>query len=394
MKKVTGKPLSRAIVGLLMLTPCMALKAEQWRSPEPFSLKTEAFEKEIDGKPVSLYTIRNSGGMVVRITNYGARIQQIIVPDRYGKMGDVAQGYESIDAVLSGQGSMGAFIGRFANRLQSTLVLDGQEYKLAINNSKNLPITSHGGIKGSRFLPFDTKQLSDNSVQMSLLFKDGEEGFPGDMPVRVIYTVTEDNELIMSYDAVAIGKKTVANFTGHTFFNLSGDLGSSTEDHIATVNANKVMEVDENLMPTGKLRDVSGSPMDFRKPKPFAPDINADYDLIKAGKGYDHFYVINQETAGALTLHSKIEDPKSGRVMEVWSTEPGVQIFTGNSLRGQAPRDTGKGAVFQARSGVCVEPSHFPDGPNHPEFASIVLAPGEWYNGKIIYKFSTDQKAR
>jgi len=394
------KIVSIAATSALMLLPHLAHATSKWESPTPFELKADAFKKEMDGKQIDLYTIRNSKGMVVRITNYGARVEQIIVPDRYGKMGDVAQGYESIDRVLQGQGSMGAFIGRFANRLgNGTFTLDGTEYKLAINDLSTPPApprqnTLHGGKKGSRFIPFDAKQLAENSVQMSILFKDGEEGFPGDMPVRVTYTVTDDNELVLNYDAVSVNKKTVANFTGHTFFNLSGDLGSSIEDHLLTINGNKVLEVSPALVPDGIVRDVAGTPLDFRKPKAIGQDIKADYDQIKAGNGYDNHYVLNQKLPGEMTFNARVQDPKSGRILEVWSTEPGIQLYSGNFLEGKTPRDVGKGNLYQFRSAFCLEPSHFPDAPNHPEFPSITLKPGEWYSGKIVYKFSTDKAGK
>lgn len=385
--------LSLALMLAGVVTPVASLAATKL-APEVVELKREHFQKEVDGKPVDLYTIRNKRGMVVRITNYGAKVEQILVPDRHGVLGDVAQGYESIDKVMGGQASMGAFVGRYANRIgNGSFALDGTEYKLAINDLSTPPApprqnTLHGGKKGSRFIPFDAKQLSERSVQMSILFKDGEEGFPGDLPVRVVYTVTDNNELVISYDAVAANKKTVANFTGHTFFNLSGKLGSSIEDHVLTVDADQVLEVTEALVPSGKMRAVAGTPMDFRKPKALGQDIKADYDLLKAGNGYDNHYVLNTKP-GELAFNARISDPKSGRVMEVWSTEPGIQVYSGNFLAGQVPRDAGKGAIFHFRSGFCLEPSRFPDSPNHAEFPSTTLNPGEWFTGKIVYKFST-----
>lgn len=358
-------------------------------------LKSADFQKEVDGKPIDLYTIHNKHGMTVRITNYGAKVEQILVPDRHGVFGDVAQGYDTIDGVMQGQASMGAFIGRYANRIANgAFSLDGTEYKLAINDLSTPPApprqnTLHGGKKGSRFLPFDARQLSDSSVEMTILFKDGEEGFPGDLPVRVVYSVTDNNELVITYEAVAANKKTVANFTGHTFFNLSGKLGSSVEDHVFTIDADKVLEVSDALVPNGKMRDVTGTPMDFRKPKPLGRDIKADYDLLKAGNGYDNHYVLKHAAPGKLTFDARVMDPKSGRVMEVWSTEPGIQLYSGNFLEGKVPRDAGKGAVFQFRSAFALEPSHFPDSVNHPEFPSTALNPGQWYTGQIVYKFST-----
>lgn len=355
------------------------------------------FQKEVDGKQVSLYTIKNKKSMLAKITNYGARVEQILVPDRNGRFGDVAQGYETIDQVMNGQGSMGAFIGRYANRIANgKFTLDGVEYKLAINDLATPPAsprqnTLHGGKKGSRFRVFDAIQLSESTVQMNILFHDGEEGFPGDLPVKVVYSVTDNNEFIITYDAVAANKKTVANFTSHVFFNLSGDLGSSIEDHILTLPSDKVLEVSPTLVPNGNFRDVTGTPMDFRKPKVLGRDIKADYDLLKAGNGYDNHYVLSMKQPTELAFNARIADPKSGRVMEVWSTEPGIQVVSGNFLEGQIPRDLGKGATaYKFRSGFCLEPSRFPDSPNISGFPTTVLYPGEWYSGTIVYKFLTD----
>ena len=300
-----------------------AAKAKTAVPPAYTELRAVDFQKEVDGKQVDLYTIKNKKGMLVKITNFGARVEPVLVPDRNGKLGDVAQGYETIDQVMAGQGSMGAFIGRYANSIANgTFTLDGTEYKLAINDLSTPPApprqnTLHGGKKGSRFIVFDAKQLSDSAVQMSILFKDGEEGFPGDLPVRVIYSVTDNNEFVISYDAVAANKKTVANFTGHTFWNLSGDLGSLIEDHVLTVSADKVLEFSPALVPSGGFRDVAGSPMDFRTPKALGKDIKADYNLLKAGNGYDNHYVINMKQPTELAFNARIMSPKSGRVMEV-----------------------------------------------------------------------------
>jgi aldose 1-epimerase len=373
-------------------------KTDTAATPAYVELNAANFQKEVDGKSVDLYTIRNKHGMVVKITNYGAKIEQILVPDRHGKLGDVAQGYETIDQVIGGQGSMGAFIGRYANRIAGgRFTMDGVNYTLAINDISTDPKnprenTLHGGKRGSRFIPFDAKQLSPNSVQMSILFKDGEEGFPGDLPVRVVYTVTDNNELVITYDAVAVNKKTVANFTVHTFFNLSGDLGSSITDTIFTVNGTRVLEVTPALAPNGKIREVAGTPMDFREAKALGKDIGADYDLLKAGGGYDNHFIIDQKAPGAFTFDVRAYDPRSGRILEVWSTEPGIQLYSGNFLEGKVPRDVGKGnTVYKFRSGFCLEPSHFPDSLNHADFPSTTLNPGDWYSGKIVYRFSTDR---
>ncbi len=400
MRKATAI-FSLCAASALLFAPHLVLgatKAAGSAQPAFVELKAANFQKEVDGKKVDLYTIKNKKGMVVKITNYGARVEQILVPDRNGKLGDIAQGYETIDQVMGGQGSMGAFIGRYANRIANgAFKLDGVEYKLAINDLSTPPApprqnTLHGGKKGSRFIVFDAKQLSESAVQMTILFKDGEEGFPGDLPVKVVYSVTDNNEFVISYDAVATNKKTVANFTGHTFFNLSGNLGSSIEDHILTVPADKVLEVSPALVPNGNFRDVTGTPMDFRKPKALGKDIKADYDLLKAGNGYDNHFVLSMKQPDTLAFNARIMDPKSGRVMEVWSTEPGIQVYSGNFLEGKAPRDVGKGStVYPFRSGFCLEPSRFPDSPNHSGFPTTEINPGEWYSGKIVYKFSTDK---
>ena len=363
-------------------------------SPDVVVLQRENYQKVIEGKSVDLYTLKNSQGMTVRITNFGAKVMQILVPDRDGVLGDVAQGYDSIDADMNGQISAGAFMGRYANRIANGhFNLDGVEYKLAINDLSTPPApprqnTLHGGKVGARLRVFDAKQLSDNCVEMTLLFKDGEEGFPGDLPLRVRYMVTEDNALLISYDAVAATKKTVANFTSHILFNLSGQLGSPVLDELLTIDSERVLEVTDALVPSGKMRDVADSPMDFRQPKLIGRDIDAHYDLIEAGNGYDIHYALKHYKQGELRFNARVEDAKSGRVLEVWSTEPGIQFYSGNFLAGKVPRDAGKGQIFQFRSAFGLEPSHYPDSVNHPEFPSTVLEPGQWYSGSIAYRFS------
>ena len=350
-------------------------------------LKRENYQKVVDDKQVDLYTIKNKKGMVVRITNYGAKVEQVLVPDRAGKLGDVVLGYDTLDGVMNGQASMGAFIGRYANRIGGgKFTMDGVDYQLAINDAPR-PNTLHGGKKGSRFCVFDARQVSDSSVEMSYVFKDGEEGFPGTLDLKVLVAVNNKNELVYTYTAKALDKKTLGSFTTHLFFNLSGQGGSSILDHLITIKGDKVLEADQNLCPTGVMRDVTGTPMDFRTAKPFGRDIMADYDLLKAGPGYDHAWAILKKP-GKFGLMTKAMDPKSGRTLEVWSTEPGVQVYSGNFLEGKTPRDLGKeGALYGLRSGFCMEPGHYPDSPNHPDFPSTVIVPGKPYSGKIVYKF-------
>jgi aldose 1-epimerase len=343
------------------------------------------FQKQVDGKPVDLFTIRNKKGMVVKITNYGARVEQILVPDRHGKLGDVVLGYESIDKVMGGQASMNAFIGRYANRVaKGHFTLDGKEYQLNINNAPN---TLHGGTKGSRFVVFDAHQIDPSSVEMSYTYKDGEENFPGTLPTRVIYKVTDANALEISYEAVATDKTTIANFTSHLFVNLAGH--GDILGHVLTIPADSITPVDGTLIPTGEIRPVKGTPMDFTKPTAIGERIAADYDQIKYAPGYDVNYVLNKTGMG---LSARVVEPVSGRVLEIYSTEPGIQFYSGNFLEGKAPRDLGKGGqLYQVHDAFSLEPQHFPDSVNKPNFPSTVLKPGEWYKGKIIYKFSVQK---
>ena len=236
---------------------------------------SDKYRKTVDGKQVELYTIQNSKGMVVKITNYGAKIEQILVPDKTRKFADVVQGYENIDKALGGQGSMGAFVGRYANRIGGAkFTLDGKEYQLAKNNGEN---SLHGGQKGSRFCVYDARQINDASVEMFYTYKDGEENYPGTLVTRVLYEVTDNNALVVDYQAYAVDKNTVANFTTHSFFNLSGNLGSDILNHVIFINADRFLPIDKGLIPTGQLAPVANTPMDFLSPTPFGARIGSDY---------------------------------------------------------------------------------------------------------------------
>lgn len=364
-------------------------------TPQPFvssyvPLVRERFQKVLDGKPVDLYTIRNARGSFAKITNYGAKLEQLVVPDRDGKFGDVVLGYDSIDAAVTGQASMGAFMGRYANRIAGgKFTLDGVQYQLPLNDGAR-PNTVHGGPKGARFRVFDATQIDTSHLVLRYVFADGEEGFPGTLALTIHYLFTNDDELRVSYEATATDKKTVLNLTSHPFFNLSNNPGTSALDHELTIQADRVLEIDNNLTPTGLLRDVAGTPMDFRNPKTLGKDLGASYDLLVLGSGYDHTYVLNKTADGRLALCARVREPSSGRTLEVWSTEPGLQLFSGNGFAAMSPRDLGKGGVlYPLRSGFALEPMHFPDSPNRPAFPSTVLAPGETYQGEIRYKFST-----
>jgi len=368
------------------------------------------FQSTVDGKATDLYTIKNSKGAFAKITNLGAKFEQIVVPDRNGVFGDVILGYETIDQVKNGQGSMGAFVGRYANRIGGgTFTLGGTTYTIEVNEgpSNNL---LHGGAKGSRFRVFDATQLSASSVTMTLTFEDAEDakvgadggpsytGFPGKVEMSVTYSITEANEIHVDYAAKSLdSKRTVINMTTHSFFNLGNDPTVTILDHVVKVNADKVLAINSRLLPTGELRDVTGTPMDFRAAKPFRQDYNKNYDLLNlvggggagVAGGYDNHYALNRTTPSGLELAASAYEPVSGRKMEVWSTEPGMQLFTGTNLTGQVPRDVGKaGVAYQKYYGFCMEPSHFPDSPNQPTFPSTELAAGATYTGSIHYKFS------
>lgn len=353
-------------------------------------LKREGFQKTVDGKPCDLFTIRSERGSFARITNYGAKIVQLVVPDRDGKLGDVVIGYESLDAVMSGQASAGAFMGRYTNRIAGgTFKLDGVEYKLPQNDGSR-PNTVHGGPRGARFRVFDAAQVSESVLKMNYVFTDGEEGFPGTLALSVTYSMSAEGALHVDYSATALDKKTVFNFTSHPFFNLSNSPGSTALDHVVTVNADRVLEIDKNLIPTGVFRDVVGTPMDFRAGKALGRDLEAPYDLLMLAGGYDHTFVLNKSAEGRLGFVARVFEPTSGRTLEIFSTEPGMQLFSGNGFAAKAPTDLGKGGVlYPKHSGIALEPMHFPDSPNQPSFPSTILGAGETYRGEIIFRFGS-----
>ncbi|MEO7888401.1 MAG: aldose epimerase family protein [Vicinamibacterales bacterium] len=367
-------------------------------------LKRENFQRVINGEPVDLYTISNRRGMVVRITNYGAKIEQIVVPDRDGRFGDVVLGYETLEGVQAGQPSMGAFMGRYAGRIAGgTFSLDGVPYTLSLNEAARNN-TMHGGPMGARTRVFSANQLSPSRVQMTMVFRHAEDaqtspvavtGFPGTLSMQVTYSVTEQNELRLEYSATT-DRKTVLNLTTHPFFNLSNTPGSSVFGHVISINADRVLEVNSLLRPTGVLRNVAGTPMDFRVAKPLGQDIATAYDqlrLIDPAGAYDHTYVVNSAPGGALTRVAMASEPTSGRTLEVWSTEPGVHLLSAPSLNGLAPRDVGKGGVaYPKSSGFCLEPMHFPDSPNQPAFPSTMLDAGATYRGEIVFRFGTQAR--
>lgn len=362
--------------------------------PDPVSdrhrqeLDPARFERCIDGSPVKLFKLRNAAGIVVAITNYGAKVEQILVPDRSGRLGDVALGYDSIDAVIAGQPSMGAFIGRFANRIRNaTFSLGGESISLTANAGQH---SLHGGLRGSRFRVFPARLLDEKTLELFYVFKDGEEGYPGTLPVRVIYTLTEDNVLRMEWTAAALDRETVANFTNHAFFNLRGDPTRNVLDTDLVIRAEQFIALDETGFPGGGFRAVADSALDFRAPRRIAENLDMTDEQLRLANGFDHHFILSRNVPpGQLDFAARAYDPVSGRQLEVWTTEPGMQFFTGNNLSGNLPIDAGKsGKAFVFRGGFCLEPSRFPDSPNQPAYPSTSVGPGEFYSGCIEYRFA------
>jgi aldose 1-epimerase len=370
------------MVGILVLT----LVSFSLNTEAKMGIEKQPFGKTPDGTSVDLYTLTNDNGMVVKIMNYGGTVTSLIVPDRNGKMGDVVLGYDNLDGYLKNNPYFGSIIGRYANRIaKGRFILNGIEYKLAQNNGEN---HLHGGIKGFDKVVWNAKEVKTGNgvgVELSYLSKDGEEGYPGNLSVTVTYILTNNNELKINYLATT-DKDTVVNLTHHSYFNLAGAGEGDILGHELMINADKFTPVDKNLIPTGELRSVKGTPMDFTQPTPIGARINQEDEQLIFGKGYDHNWVLNL-VDGALTRVARVYEPKTGRVMEVFTTEPGMQFYSGNFLDGTI---TGKGGkVYYQRYGFCLETQHFPDSPNKPQFPSTVLKPGQTYKTTTIYQFST-----
>ncbi len=347
-------------------------------------LKRKDFQTTINGKNTDLYILRNKQGNEVAVTNYGGAVLAIMVPDRNGNYANVIEGHDSIEHVVnSPEPYLSTLIGRYGNRIcKGKFQLHGKEYSLALNNGAN---SLHGGNKGFNTKVWDALQMNDQSVVMNYVSSYGEEGYSGELKVTVIYTFTDDNEFTIEYMATT-NKKTIVNLTHHGFFNLAGIANPSptVENVLCEINADYYLPIDETSIPTGEVRFVKDTPFDFRTPKAIGQDINADNEQIKNGTGYDHNYVLNKKEEGELSFAARLTEPTSGRTMEVYTTEPGIQLYTGNFLFGF---EGAHGATFPKRSAVCLEAQHFPDTPNHPYFPSVVLAPGGQYKQKTIYKF-------
>ncbi|MBR4160547.1 MAG: galactose mutarotase [Bacteroidaceae bacterium] len=351
-------------------------------------LKREDFQAMVQGKETDLYTLTNAQGMEVSITNYGGSLVSIMVPDRDGNMANVIQGHDCIqDCLSSPEPFLSTLVGRYGNRIcRGKFTMNGKEYSLSINNGPN---HLHGGPTGCHARVWDAEQLNDQELVLRYTFAYYEEGFPGEVQMTVKYSLTNDNELVIDYRGTT-NKKTVVNMTSHGFFSLTG-IGTPTPsqlDTILTINADFYVPIDENSIPTGEIRKVEGTPFDFRTPKPVGQDIAADDEQIKNGTGYDHCYVLNKREPGELTLAASMVEPSTGRTMECWTTEPGVQFYSDNWADGYKGQH---GATFGKHSGLCFEAQHFPDSPNRAHFPSTQLKPGEVYVQKTVYKFGVDK---
>lgn len=340
-----------------------------------------SFGKTHDGVDVRVYTLTNANGVEARITNFGGTILSLKAPDRNGKMADVILGFDTLEG-CEAHPYFGALIGRYGNRIgKGRFTLDGKEYKLFINNGAN---SLHGGKRGFDRAVWTPRTLPDGGLELKHLSKDGEEGYPGNLSVTVTYHLTADNGLKIDYQATT-DKDTVLNLTNHAYFNLKGATEGDILDHVMMIAADRFTPVDAGLIPTGDLRSVAGTPFDFKKPTPIGARINQDDEQLKLGKGYDHNFVLNSG-GKSLALAARVEEASSGRVMEVLTTQPGVQFYTGNFLDGSAVGKFGK--AYKQRYGFCLETQHFPDSPNKPDFPTTVLKPGKEFRSTTIYRFT------
>jgi aldose 1-epimerase len=344
-------------------------------------VKKEVFGSQ-NGKEVYLFTLTNKAGNVIRLTNFGAKINWIEVPDKNNKKDNITFGYDTFDETVKGDMSFGSIVGRYANRIANgKFTLDGVEYHTPINNGPN---TLHGGPLGWHSVVWDAEVMKDSnypSVKFSYVSPDMEEGFPGTVHGSVVYTWTDNNEIIMDYTCTT-DKKTVINVTNHAYFNLHGAGNGDILDHVLTLRASAFTPVDSVMIPTGEIRQVAGTPFDFTTPHTIGERIGENYEQLILGKGYDHNYVLDNKEDVDVTVY----DPVSGRILEVITDQPGMQLYTGNFLDGSQKGHGGK--PYNYRSGFCLESGHYPDSPNHPDFPSTVLNPGDTLKTTTIYRFS------
>lgn len=344
------------------------------------------FQTEVNNAPTRLYTLKNKAGMEVCITNFGGRIVSVMVPDKDGKMQDVVLGFDSIADYLNIPSDFGASIGRYANRIdQGRIVLDGDTIQLPRNNFGHC---LHGGPEGWQYKVYEATPIDDTTLELTLHSPDGDANFPGNLTAKVLFKLTDDNAIDIKYSATT-DKKTVINMTNHSYFNLSGQPANAATDHLLYINADNYTPVDSTFMTTGEIVTVNGTPMDFLTPKAVGEEITRfDFVQLKNGNGYDHNWVLN--TAGDLSVPAaRLTSPTSGITLEVFTNEPGIQVYTGNFLDGTVKGK--KGIVYNQRASVCLETQHYPDSPNKADWPSVVLEPGQTYNSECIFKFSVEK---
>lgn len=370
-------------VAAMILSACNTKPATELTQS---GLDPTKFQTTVNGAPTNLYTLKNKAGMEVCITNFGGRIVSVMVPDKDGKMQDVVLGFDSIADYINIPSDFGASIGRYANRInQGKIVLDGDTIQLPQNNYGHC---LHGGPKGWQYKVFDAKPIDGSNLELTLTSPNGDENFPGNVTAKVLFTLTDDNAIDIKYSATT-DKKTIINMTNHSYFNLSGNPVKAATDHILYVNADNYTPVDSTFMTTGEIVTVKDTPMDFNTPKAVGQDItNFDFAQLKNGNGYDHNWVLN--TKGDISqVAAKLTSPESGITLEVYTNEPGIQVYTGNFLDGTVKGK--KGITYNQRASVCLETQHYPDSPNKPQWPSVVLEPGQTYNSECIFKFSVEQ---
>lgn len=370
-------------IAALMISSC----SNQPKSETTLSgLDSKAFETKVNDHSVNLYTLKNKNGMEVCITNFGGRIVSVMVPDKNGNMKDVVLGFDSIADYVNIPSDFGASIGRYANRIKDgKIVIDGDTIQLPQNNFGHC---LHGGPKGWQYQVYEAKQINDTKLELVRQSPDGDENFPGNVTAKVTYTLTDDNSIDISYEATT-DKKTVINMTNHSYFNLSGDAQKPITDHLLYVNADKFTPVDSTFMTTGEILDVKGTPMDFTVAKNVGQDIDKyEYDQLKNGNGYDHNWVLN--TNGDIKqVAARLTSPVSGITLEVYTDEPGIQVYSGNFLDGTVKGK--KSIVYNQRAAICLETQHYPDSPNKPEWPSVLLEPGKTYRSHCIFKFTVNK---
>lgn len=380
--------IASSVVPLSFLMEAIAPKGSV--KPMSPSIQSKPYGTTVDGQAVDEYTLTNSHGVIAKIITYGGIITELHVPDRHGNMANVALGFNNLSDYESKSPYFGCITGRYANRLAGgKFSLDGKSYSVSLNDGPN---SLHGGSKGFDKQVWTAKDVSGDdgpSLQLTYLSPDGEEGYPGNLSVTVIYTLTDANELRIDYSATT-DQTTVVNLTNHSYFNLAGEGSGTIHDHVLTLNADAFTPVDATLIPTGEIAPVEGTPFDFRVAKPIGSGQRSSHPQIVIARGYDHNFVLNRPAGdnGSILLAARVVEPISGRVLEVWTKEPGVQFYAGNFLNGSLVGSSGH--LYRQSDAFALETQHFPDSPNHPNFPSTRVEPGATYQTTTLYKFATE----